>query len=157
MFPLTYRGWVPGAHNAWTAWTDKIMKNGRQHGFKTVAMVSVNGEAMWYTRKFLPKHCEIEIFNRIFDGDDNDNRQPIDERLTVEGRTYIIKVWPNEQQQGSRPRHLAAFNGSRYILVCRSNRSYIVVKTEGRHGDEWLRASFDFLDKFCNRLISEGF
>lgn len=62
MFGIYQNGIVPGAHNAWTAWADKVLEKKASLGFSKVALVSAAREhVLWYTGNFLPSLQEIKV------------------------------------------------------------------------------------------------
>ena len=74
----------------------------------------------------------------------NDNDST--EKLSVQGKTYIIK------QRGDG--YLLAFNGSKYLMVCKSKTFYVIAVCDSKNKHEratlWLR-------KLTNKLIEKNF
>jgi len=105
-------------------------------------------EQFTWTRALL----SLQVLNRIFESADEEINQ-----LSFCNLTYVIKVKPSPAAEPGRPRLLVAFSGSRYVLVCCSLTKYIIVQTEGRHGQEWLNDAAKWLNKLGQKLIDKKY
>lgn len=140
MFTLLVNNAIPGANNAWTYWIEHIMKKKETFGVRRAAMVSKKGFMSANTSHFVLSGPEIQSLNDIFCKKDP-------EKVRLDDRTYVIR-----QHDG---KHLVAFNGAKYLIVCPSKTMYIIVETEGRKDkvDELVV----FVRGLCSKLSAKNY
>ena len=86
----------------------------------------------------------LQAVNRIFLEKLNNNI--ISDRLSLSGRTYMIKSLSSTQ--------IVAFSGSKYIIVSRSKTKHIIALCDSK--SKYTEAA-DWLGKLCQKLIQKGF
>lgn len=69
------------------------------------------------------------------------------EKVRLDDRTYVIR-----QHDG---KHLVAFNGSKYLIVCPSKTMYIIVETEGRK--DKVEELVVFVKGLCSKLSAKNY
>jgi hypothetical protein len=133
---------LPWAPNTWKIWVDHIMKQKPTYGFKKAALIHDNGATASATSGFILHPQEVLRVKQIF-------ALPVEKRpesIIVQGKTYIIKSISDVQ--------IVAFNGAKYIIICKSKSKFIVVlcesKSKSSDGAVWLK-------KINSRLIQKDF
>jgi len=94
----------------------------------------------------------LQVINCIFEDADEKTDQ-----LSFCSHTYVIKVKPASVAEPACPRILVAFSGCKYLLVCRSLTKYIIVRTEGQQGQQWLYDAVKWLTKLGQKLIDKKY
>lgn len=69
------------------------------------------------------------------------------EKVRLDDRTYVIRKVD--------AKHLLAFNGAKYLIVCPSKTMYIIVETEGRR--EKLEELVALITGLCGKLSAKNY
>lgn len=140
MFALLINNAVPGANNAWTYWIEHIMKKKDAFGIRRAAMVSKRGFMSANTPRFILSSQEIQALNYVFERKNA-------EKISIDDRTYLIRHMDDK--------HLLAFSGSKYFIICPSETMYILIESEGRK--EKLDDAVAFIKALCNKLSAKHY
>ncbi|KAK2144597.1 hypothetical protein LSH36_744g00006 [Paralvinella palmiformis] len=132
----------PGS--VWKPWVDHITNHKHDYGLQKACLVEHNGIVSAASKGFHPTAKEIQAVNRIFLEKLNNNI--ISDRLSLSGRTYMIKSLSSTQ--------IVAFSGSKYIIVSRSKTKHIIALCDSK--SKYTEAA-DWLGKLCQKLIQKGF
>lgn len=140
MFALLINNAIPGANNAWTYWIEHIMKQKDTLGIRRAAMASKQGFMSASTPRFILSGQEIQALNRLFKKKD-------EEKISIDDRTYVIRRMDD--------RHLLAFNGAKFLIICPSKSMYILIESEGRK--DKLDEAVAFTKGLCNKLSAKNY
>jgi hypothetical protein len=128
MFAILINNSVPGSHNAWTYWVDYIMKQKDELNVKHAALVNKQGFMAANSPNFSLSCKEVSALNHAFSKKTKD-------RIRIQDRTYMIRSLDE--------RHLVAFNGLKFVVICPSKTMYIIAQIEGKEKIEeatmWVR------------------
>lgn len=140
MLTAMVHGTMPTARNAWLPWLNYITKDGERTGIRDAALVTKRGSVSSHTPHFKLSAKEIESLDNLFH-----NKQV--NKVKLLGRTYIINSLDDK--------HLTAFSGKRFLIVCPSQTMYVVVQSDRLR--ERLTETVTWIEHLCAKLSSRNY
>lgn len=70
-----------------------------------------------------------------------------EEKISIDERTYLIRQMDDK--------HLLAFNGAKYFIICPSKTMFILVESEGKR--EKLDYAIAFVKGLCKKLSAKNY